>query len=240
MKAMIFAAGLGTRLGGIATKIPKALVEINGKSALQLTVENIVSFGFSDIIINIHHHAGKMKDEIERLKVLGYRLSVSDETDLLLETGGGLYKARWFFDDKPFLLYNVDIITDMDIGALYRFHLKSNGIATLAVRDAPDERVFLTDIDGLVKGWRNKKTGEEVITGNIKNLNEKAFSGIHIVEPEIFRFMNEGVYSMTSLYVKLAGHQKISTFNHNKGYFFDIGTPFDIEKASSFLQKKFL
>jgi len=240
MKAMIFAAGKGTRLGDITATRPKALLEIHGKTAIRMAVERLTSHGFDDIIINVHHHPEQMIKAINNLRKEGFRLTVSDESDLLLETGGGLYKAKWFFDDRPFLLYNVDIITDIDLYELYSYHIAGGGIATLAVRDAPDERVFLTDKDGLVKGWRNKKTGEEVITGNIKNLNEKAFSGIHIVEPEIFRFMNEGVYSMTSLYIKLAGHQKISTFNHNKGYFFDIGTPIDIEKASSFLQKKFL
>ena len=109
MKAMIFAAGLGKRLGNITKDTPKALVDINGKSILRRIVEKVTSHGFSDIIVNVHHHAGLVEKEIEKLVSEGFQISVSDERDLLLETGGGLYKAKWFFDDRPFLLYNSDI-----------------------------------------------------------------------------------------------------------------------------------
>ena len=110
MKAMIFAAGLGRRLGKITQTIPKALVDINGKTALHIAVERCSSYGFNDIIINVHHFADMVENEVIKLNDMGFRISVSNERDMLLENGGGLYKARSFFDNNPFLLYNVDII----------------------------------------------------------------------------------------------------------------------------------
>ena len=236
MKAMIFAAGLGKRLGKMTETLPKALVDINGKTALQRAVEKCNSHGFSDIIVNIHHFADLVEKEILHLRELGFRISVSDERDLLLETGGGLYKARGFFDNSPFLLYNVDIITDIDLSGFYRFHLESGGIATLAVRNREDNRFFLTDKYGLIRGWCNKSTGELKIPGKVEgDLSEIAFSGIHVVSSEIFSFMEPGIYSMTSLYLKIADISKIMTFVHNNGYWFDIGDPESLENARRYL-----
>jgi N-acetyl-alpha-D-muramate 1-phosphate uridylyltransferase len=226
MKAMIFAAGLGKRLGKITENIPKALVDINGKTALQIAVEKCSENGFDDIIINVHHFADMVEKEVARLTKMGFTISVSDEREKLLETGGGLYKAKWFFDDKSFLVYNADIITDLDISALYRFHVEKKGVATLAVRNRPGNRFFLVDEDGRVRGWRNNATGEEIIPNHKSdNLSEIAFSGIHIVNPEIFNFMEDGIYTFTSLYMNLVSDYKILTFRHNDGFWFDIGTP---------------
>src|SRR5512140_1039455 len=140
MKAMIFAAGLGKRLGAITHDIPKALVDINGKTALHLAVEKCTRYGFDDIIINVHHFADMVEEEAGRLNAMGYRVSVSDEREMLLENGGGLFKARSFFDSNPFLLYNVDIISDLDLSALYSLHADKKGLATLAVRHRPGKR----------------------------------------------------------------------------------------------------
>jgi NDP-sugar pyrophosphorylase family protein len=232
MKAMIFAAGLGKRLGEISKSIPKALVEINGKSILQLAVEKAVKHGFDDIIVNIHHFADKVEDEIQKLRKMGFCISISDERQLLLETGGGLYKARWFFDEKPFLLYNTDIVTDLDLLELYQYHLNNGGIATLAVRNRTGNRFFLVDESGLIKGWRNKSTREEILVDSMNSqLRETGFSGIHVVDNEIFKYMEEGVYSMTPLYLKLAQHHKIFTFSHNEGFWADLGTPENLEQV---------
>lgn len=230
MKAMIFAAGLGTRLGEITKDMPKALVEINGESILKIAVENVSKRGFGDIIVNVHHFADKVEKEIDLLKKEGYHITVSDERESLLETGGGLFKARWFFDNRPFLLYNADIITDIDLDALYRFHLEKKGLATLALRNCDDIRYFLIDSHGLVKGWRNKATGEEIrVDDSSGGLSEMAFSGVHVVNPEIFNYMNEGIYSMTTLYLKLAADHRICTFSHDKGFWADIGTSDNLE-----------
>jgi NDP-sugar pyrophosphorylase family protein len=235
MKVMIFAAGLGTRLGEISKHIPKALVAINGKSILQIAVEKVVQYGFDDIIVNVHHFAGLVEKEIERLQKQNYNITISDERQLLLETGGGLHKAKWFFDKDPFLVYNADIITDLDLGALYRYHLEMGGIATLAVRNRPGKR-FLLDESGLLRGWRNKETGEEIIAeSDPGDLKETGFSGIHIINPEIFEYMKEGVYSMTPLYLKLAKTHKIFTCSHNEGFWADIGTPENLEYVRKYL-----
>jgi len=226
------AAGMGTRLGKITESIPKALIDINGKSALQIAVETCVRFGFNDIIINMHHFADMIVAETTRLKKMGFRITISDESANLLETGGGLFKAKDFFDTSPFLLYNADILTDLDIGALYRFHLQNNGLATLAVRNRTGNRYFLINDAGILSGWCNNATGERIITRNAeKELTEIAFSGLHIINPEIFNYMNEGIYTMTSLYLSLAHLHKIYTFRCDDGYWFDIGTPGNLDEA---------
>jgi NDP-sugar pyrophosphorylase family protein len=230
MKAMILAAGKGTRLGKITESIPKALVDINGKSVLQLAVEKCTVSGFDDIIINVHHFADMVEDEVNRLTKMGFNISVTDEREMLLDTAGGLYKAKWFFDDKPILLYNTDIITDLDLNLLLDCHKNNDGIATLAVRKRAGNRFFLIDVSGRIRGWCNKATGEEIITGSkCDYLSEIAFSGIHIVNPEIFNFMYEGVYSLTSLYLDLAEDHKIFTFRHDEGFWTDIGTVENLE-----------
>ncbi|MGQ9621588.1 MAG: nucleotidyltransferase family protein [Bacteroidales bacterium] len=233
MKAMIFAAGRGTRLGEITARIPKALIEINGKTALQIAVEKVTSYGFSDIIVNLHHHPDKMRKEIRRLKNQGYNLTVSDESDRLLETGGGLYKAQWFFDDElPFLLYNVDILTNLDISDLYNFHCRQKGIATLAVMNRNDNRYYFIDNNRILTGWCNIDTGEEIITRYVETAKKVAFTGIHIVNPLIFRYMNDGVYSMTDLYIRISGETEIYTYEFD-GRWLDLGTEESLREAWS-------
>jgi MurNAc alpha-1-phosphate uridylyltransferase len=236
MKAMIFAAGLGTRLGGITGTIPKALVEVNGKTVLQRAVEKCTLYGFSDIIVNVHHFADMVEAEIGRLIKMGFRITVSDERDILLENGGGLYKAREFFDRQPFLLYNVDIISDLDLSALYTAHIKKKGLATLAVRHRPGKRFYLIDNKGLIRGWRNVSTGDQILAGKADTeLSEIAFSSMHIMNPEIFTYMKEGIYTFTSLYLELAEKHSINTFLHDEGYWIDIGTPESLEEARQLL-----
>lgn len=235
MKAMIFAAGLGKRLETITGNIPKALVEINGKTVLHLAVEKCTYFGFNDIIINVHHFADMVEDEASRLNKMGFSISVSDEREMLLETGGGLYKARGFFDKNPFLIYNVDIISDLDLSSLYGFHLKNRGLATLAVRKRPGNRFYLVNESGLIRGWRNRSNGEQILVGVAEDkLSEIAFSGLHIVEPEIFNYMDEGVYTMTTQYLKLAGEHNIYTYRHDEGFWADIGTPENLDQVRKY------
>lgn len=239
MKAMIFAAGLGKRLGKITKNIPKALVEINGKTALQLAVEKCSLHGFNDLIINVHHFADMVEDEVKRLNNMGFKISVSDEREMLLENGGGLYKARDFFGKTPFLLYNVDIISDFDLSALYRLHLEKKGLATLAVRHRTGKRFLLVDKVGQMRGWRNISTGEQILAGvTEEGLSEIAFSSMHIVEPEIFKYMHEGIYSMVNLYLKLAAEHNIYTLKHDEGYWIDLGTPESLDYVRKLLSKK--
>lgn len=230
MKAMIFAAGLGRRLGSITERIPKALVDINGKTALRLAVEKCSFCGFDEIVINVHHFADMVENEVKSLNRMGFNISVSDEREKLLENGGGLYKARSFFDDRPFLLYNVDIISDLDLTSLYQVHMEKKGLATLAVRNRPGKRFLLVDKKGQLRGWRNISTGEQILSGAKEaGLTEVAFSSMHIVEPEIFKYMKDGIYSMIDLYLNLASDHNIYTYKHDEGYWIDIGTPESLE-----------
>lgn len=240
MKAMIFAAGKGTRLGRITETIPKALVDINGKTALRTAVEKCGRFGFDDIIVNVHHLAGMVEKEIRILQSEGYRISVSDERDQLLETGGGLYKAREFFGKEPFLVYNVDIVTDLDLKKMYDFHLLKKGIATIAVRHRKGNRFFLTDSEGILRGWRNRATGEEMLITKVPRLNEIGFLGIHVIDPEIFNYMEEGVYSMTKLYLSIAARHKVYSYLYDDGYWGDIGTPESLENARKISRHAFI
>jgi NDP-sugar pyrophosphorylase family protein len=236
MKAMIFAAGLGKRLGDLTSELPKALVDINGKSILEMAVEKVSSHGFDEIIVNVHHFADKVEKEISGLRDKGYSIAVSDERKLLLETGGGLFRAKWFFDDSPFLVYNVDIISDIDLNKLYDFHIQNNAFATLAARIRKGNRFLLADKTGILRGWRNISTGEEIMSGNFSGeLTEAGFSGIHVLSPEIFTFMNEGIYSLTPLYLNLAAEKKILIYRHDNDRWFDIGTKEELEKARKVL-----
>lgn len=230
MKAMIFAAGRGTRLGAISVSTPKALIDINGKTALRIAVENCTKHGFSEILVNVHHLADQIENEVKELGKEGFNITISDEREELLETGGGLFKARYFFDDSPFLLYNVDIITDLDLSALYNCHIQKGGLATLAVRSRPGNRMLLVNKEGRLCGWRNRATGEEIIIF-ADELTEIAFSGIHVVSPEIFSLMHQGVFSLTPFYLGVAKDHKIYTFRSEEGYWGEIGTPESLENA---------
>ncbi len=234
---MILAAGMGKRLGRITETIPKALVEIDGKSILQMAVEKCTSSGFDDIIINVYHLADMIGKEVFKLKQKGFRITISDERPELLETGGGLYRAKNFFDKNPFLLYNADIVTDLDLAALYNFHLQKDGLATLAVRNRSGNRYFLINSAGLVRGWCNKATGERIVAdNNLGKLTEISFCGIHIIDPVIFNYMSEGIYSMTALYLKLVSEFNIYTYRYDDGYWGDIGTPESLENIRNFFK----
>jgi len=177
-----------------------------------------------------------VEKEIMRLRKEGFRIAISDEREMLFETGGGLYKARGFFDDNPFLVYNVDIITDFDLKRLYRFHLEKKGLASLVVRKREGIRYFLVNSDGLLRGWCNKATGEKILAGGVdEELAEIAFSSMHIIEPEIFSYMTEGVYTMTALYLRLISEHKIYTLREDGGYWANVGTPEILDQVRKML-----
>lgn len=239
MKAMIFAAGLGTRLGELTQSKPKALADINGRTMLDLTAERLVTAGFDDLIVNIHHYPEQMLEEIESLRNRGFNITVSDESSELLDTAGGLMKARQFFDERPFVCYNVDEFTDLDLQGMYRQHIESDALATLAVRHRPGNRLLLIDASGRLRGWRNNATKEEIITvENSRKLEEVGFSGIQVLSPVIFELMATGIYSLTSLYLMLAKKHNIMTCLHDYGYWFDCGTPKNLEQIRKHLAKQ--
>lgn len=232
MKAMILAAGLGTRLKPFTEKHPKALAVVNGKTLLQRNIEYLQSFGFTDIIINVHHFAKQIIDALNDNKNFGAKATISNEEDEVLETGGGLLKAKHFFDDAPFVLMNVDVLTDLDLLAMLKQHKQLKGIATLAVTSRVTTRYFLFNDESLLCGWKNKKTNEQKMSREETHYHEKAFSGIHIISPKLFKTMPfKGKFSMVDVYLHVAKNECVYEFDHSGGKFIDVGKPESINKA---------
>ena len=233
MKAMILAAGMGTRLGEIGKNTPKVLLDINGKTVLELIVEKLHAGGFEDILINVHHHAHKVIDASrELMDKMDVNIRISDETDELLDTGGGLYKARHFFDNEPFLVYNGDILSDIKLETFYNYHVKKNALATIAVRNREGNRAFLVDSEGIVRGWTNRKSAVDIITiDKPMELFEIPSMALTVYDPEIFSFMEEGKYSMTSIILKATETGRVISFKYDRGYWIDIGTPEKLQEA---------
>lgn len=231
MKAMIFAAGLGTRLKPLTNSIPKALVEFNGKTLLQYNIENLIRFGVTDIIINVHHFSQMVINFVAAKNNFGINIQISDERDGLLNTGGGLKKASWFFDDDdPFILFNVDIICNTDLTYIYNSHKESKAIATLLVTERKSSRYLLFSSSNNLCGWENVKTGEKIISRQLSKFQKFAFGGIHIVDPKIFKyFPEEEEFSIIDFYLKVSEKENISCFNHSEDIWFDVGT---IEKLN--------
>lgn len=224
MKAMILAAGLGTRLKPFTDHHPKALAVVNGKPLLQRNIEYLQSFGITEVVVNVHHFADQIIESIEKNNGWGSRISISDETSEVLETGGGLKKAAAFLQDEkdPFVLMNADILTDLDINKMKAYHDAHSPLATLAVRDRSTSRYLLFDEENTLCGWLNEKTGEQKGSSGAR----KAFSGIHIISPKVFPLITEeGKFSMIDLYLRLASNHPIKGFDHSETKFTDVGKP---------------
>jgi NDP-sugar pyrophosphorylase family protein len=226
VKAMILAAGLGTRLKPLTDTKPKALLEISGKTLLERAVSHLSGAGVREIIINVHHFAGQIIDFLRVNNNFGLKITISDESDQLLDTGGGMKKAANFFEDgQPFIVRNVDILSDLDLIRMLDYHRLHKPLATLAVRDRETSRYFLfNDADQLV-GWTNTQTCEITLsrktTGDPKKL---AFSGIQVVDPAIFPLITEkGKFSLTELYLRLAKNDRIICYEENDSKWKDIG-----------------
>lgn len=232
MKAMILAAGLGTRLKPFTLEHPKALFEYNGQTLLRHAIEHLRSAGITEIIVNVHHFANQIVDYLELNKNFDCKITISDETDVLLETGGGLSKASWYFrDGMDFIVRNVDIISDLDLRKMADFHKQSKSIATLAIRDRQTSRYFLFNQSMQLCGWENRNSNEKIFIETIDNkLNRKfissfAFSGIQILNPTIFQLITEhGKFSLTNLYLRLANDYKISGYLEDGNVWKDIGS----------------
>jgi NDP-sugar pyrophosphorylase family protein len=237
MKAMILAAGLGTRLKPFTDKHPKALAIVNGETILQRNIEYLASFGIREVIVNVHHFADQIIDLIKANNGFGSVITFSDEIREVLETGGGIKKAAWFFEknEAPFIVMNVDILTDMNLEQMMLQHKKSNSLATLAVSSRITSRYFLFDKMDHLCGWKNENTGEQKISRESKNYIQKAFSGIQVLSPKIFDLIKmEGKFSMVDVYLDLVKTQDIMAFDHSESKFIDVGKPESILKAEQF------
>jgi NDP-sugar pyrophosphorylase family protein len=222
---MILAAGLGTRLRPLTDHTPKALLEWEGKPLLEHVILRLKSAGFTSIIINVHHHAGKIMDFVKQRDGFGIRIEFSHEKEQLLDTGGGIAHASWFFGPDPFLVHNVDIISDINLRDLYRAHVKSGAMATLAVKERVTSRSLLMSEDGYLKGWRDNRTGETILTGtSATGLIPIAFSAIHVMDPAIFElFPGEKCFPIMPFYLELARTHPVYLYRHDRDQWTDMG-----------------
>ncbi len=240
MRAMILAAGLGTRLKPLTDSTPKALVKINDHTLLELQIKKLKAEGFDKIIINIHHFAKQIKDYLKQNNFFECNIELSDESSKLLDTGGGLKKAEHFFSDgKPFLVYNVDILSNINLMKLMDFHLASKNIASLAIQDRESSRKFLFDKNKILCGWMSKKSGEKIITRDEQSeFFAYSFSGIQIVDPRIFKyFPDKNVFSLVELYLLAAKEEKINGYVHGEDEWIDFGKMENLIEAEKIFHK---
>lgn len=241
MNAMIFAAGLGTRLRPYTNNKPKAMVQLAGKPLLAHCIEKLIASDFKRIIINVHHFADQIIDYVNAQTFPDdVEIIISDETNELLETGGGLANAaHLFIANQPVLICNVDIVSDIDFKNLLTFHKSTNALATLAVRNRTTSRYLLFDQADQLCGWTNINNGEIKQARKLKgNENKLAFSGIHVVSPELFSLIEEkGKFSIIQLYLRLAQTNTIKAFTHDNDYWLDVGKPEQLKQAEKLFTK---
>jgi NDP-sugar pyrophosphorylase family protein len=236
MKAMVLAAGLGTRLRPLTDDRPKALVEVGGRTMLELALARLKRFGVREAIVNTHHYAEMIDGYLLANGNFGMRVEVSRE-DTLLETGGGLKKAAWFFlesADEPFLVHNVDVLSTMDLGAMVRAHRQSGALATLAVQERGTSRYLLFNAEGRLSGRIKGKDGEPEWAGSGEKSTALAFCGIHVISPRIFAEMNqEGAFSIVDAYLELARKgERVMEYRADGAHWRDLGRPESVAKAA--------
>ncbi|HYX52055.1 MAG TPA: nucleotidyltransferase family protein [Candidatus Limnocylindrales bacterium] len=241
MKAMVLAAGLGTRLRPLTNDRPKALVEIHGHTLLEMTLMRLREFGIKEAIVNAHHFADRMIQYLREHGNFGMKIEVSRE-DMLLDTGGGLKRAGWFFQDspEPFLLHNVDVLSNIDLAALVDSHHVSGALATLAVQARQTSRYLLFDNRMFLCGRRKGEAGKPEMARPSKALHAFAFSGIHVISPRLLTQISEqGVFSIIDVYLRLAAAgEKITGFRADQYYWRDLGTPQSLEQAAQDMERK--
>lgn len=238
MKAMVLAAGLGTRLRPLTNDRPKALVEVAGRTLLEITLRRLASFGINDVIVNVHHFADLMVDYLQENNNFGMRIEISRE-DVLLDTGGGLKKAGWFFledkNEEPFILHNVDVISTIDLTRMVQFHKENQCLATLAVQNRETSRYLLFDKNSDLCGRRLGIDGTVELVRGTRDFNAFAFSGIHVISPRFLRMLSEdGVFSIITSYLRIAGTgEKVRAFRADQYYWRDLGKPENVTRAEA-------
>jgi NDP-sugar pyrophosphorylase family protein len=239
MKAMVLAAGLGTRLRPLTDHRPKALVEVGGRTLLEITLTRLRQFGVSEVIINVHHFAGAILEFLKSKNNFGMRIEISRE-EVLLDTGGGLKKAGWFFLEgagqkgEPFLLHNVDILSTVDFAAMLSRHRESGALSTLAVQRRETSRYLLFDSERQLCGRRIVRDKQDEVVRAAEGLEALAFTGIHLISPRLLGLMREeGAFSIIDLYLRLAGQgEKIQGFRADDSYWRDLGKLEQVQLAN--------
>lgn len=248
MKAMIFAAGLGSRLKPLTDTMPKALVPVAGRPMLEHVILKLKASGFTEIVINIHHFGEQIVDFLQANDNFGLTIHISDERNRLLDTGGGIKKARSFFEhtNEPFLIHNVDILSDIDLKELYEYHRQKGGVATLLASRRETSRYLLFDADERLCGWTNKATGEvkpegfQYTQSPGSPYREYAFSGIHVLSPEVFclmdTFCREAKFSIMDFYISSCRDNLFKGYLKECLKLIDIGKVETLAKAEEFLE----
>ena len=222
---MLLAAGLGTRLKDLTKDRPKALVEYRGKTLIEIVLRRLIHHGFRDVIINVHHHPEQIIDFIQSKKNFGINIRFSDESDLLLDTGGGIKNASCYFAGDHVLIHNVDVYTDLNLEELYHYHISSNNLATLAVKSRNSTRPFLKDGDQILCGWENLITGERIITRNGANLEKIAYSCVAVLSPSFIQMLPEKkVFPLVPEILRISEKHEVKLFPHS-GVWRDMGKP---------------
>jgi N-acetyl-alpha-D-muramate 1-phosphate uridylyltransferase len=242
MKAMILAAGLGTRLKPWTDHHPKALAVVNGKSLLQRNIEYLQQHGIDDVVINVHHFANQIQDAISQNNGWGSSIAISDESNQVLETGGGLWKAKTLLQDADhFALLNVDMLTNLNLSSMIAEHTTTNALASLAITDRNSSRAFLWNNNLQLCGWRNNASNEQkIMTDDASALTAYAFSGIHIISNSIFTQMAQypamieaGKFGMVEVYLNICKQNKITGHLHSGDKLLDVGKPESIAVAEA-------
>lgn len=233
MKAMIFAAGLGTRLKPFTDHAPKALAEVNGRSLLEHNVRYLQRVGIYEVIINVHHFPQQIREAIEDNDGYGSEITISDETEALLETGGGLKKAAHFFTgEDAFVVMNVDILSNLDLGKMIEAHTATDTFATLAVMQRSSSRQLMFNSQMQLCGWQNNNTGEQRIARTDAGTTPYSFSGIQVVSGKLLGDIPfEGKFSMIDVYLYHAAKNTVKGYDHTGNLFIDVGKPGSIEQA---------
>jgi len=237
-QAIIFAAGLGTRLRPLTNDIPKVLVEVDGVPILERIIKKLIASSFKKIVINTHYFADKVEAFINS-KMFDAEIIISYEKEVL-ETGGGLVFAKKYFEKGNILVYNGDILTDIDVNELWNTHKKNNGIATLASFPRKSSREFLWNENDELCGWRNLETGEYKWSRNTENFTGQPFAAIHVVSTDIFDVLpKKGKFSLTPAYLEIAKSQAIKKWEAKNTYWFDIGSISKLEDANHHFSTRF-
>ena len=239
---MIFAAGLGTRLKPFTDHMPKALVPVAGKPMLEHVINKLKSAGVDEIVINVHHFAQQIIDFLKEKDNFGIKIWISDETEELLETGGGIKKAAPFFNE-PFLVHNADILSNVDLKSMYDYHLTNGNDATLLVSSRKTVRYLLLDDTNRLRGWVNKETLQTKPEGFIYQpevQKEYAFGGIHIISPTLFKYMGDkwtGKFSIMDFYLQTCKEAQLGGYIKEDLQLIDIGKPEMLAKAEEFIHQ---
>lgn len=237
MKALIFAAGKGTRLKPFTDHHPKALAKVNGVPLLERNIRYLQDFGINDFVINVFHFGEQIVDFLKYNANFGASIEISDEKEELLETGGGLVFARKFLDfDEDFLILNADILTDLNIDSFVKYHQEKKDFATLAVSDRTSSRKLLFNPEMILRGWLNVETGEQRLAEFNKGFKPLAFSGIHCMNPKIFgKIKRTGKFSIMEEYLDLMHTEQIHGFEH-QAKLIDVGRPESVLEAEKYFK----